>query len=56
MFQVRPYIEDNVAPQTIIRAFRTASQLALNKVKEIAMPIGSTQSERFVFFNNMFHL
>lgn len=38
--EVRSYIEDGVAPQTIIKGFRTASQMCVNKIKEIAVPIG----------------
>lgn len=35
--QVKPYVEEGLHPQIIIRAFRTATQLAVNKIKEIAV-------------------
>lgn len=37
--QLKPYVEEGLHPQTIIRAFRTATQLAVKKVKEIAVTI-----------------
>merc|ERR1712002_475014 len=37
--QLKPYVEEGLHPQTIIRAFRTATNLAVNKIKEIAVPV-----------------
>ncbi|XP_009696613.1 PREDICTED: T-complex protein 1 subunit eta isoform X2 [Cariama cristata] len=37
--QVKPYVEEGLHPQIIIRAFRTATQLAVNKIKDIAVTV-----------------
>lgn len=37
--EVKPYIEDGVPPQAIIKGLRKASELAINKVKELAVHI-----------------
>uniref|UniRef100_A0A3Q2ZYM3 T-complex protein 1 subunit eta n=1 Tax=Kryptolebias marmoratus TaxID=37003 RepID=A0A3Q2ZYM3_KRYMA len=37
--QLKPYVEEGLHPQTIIRAFRTATNLAVNKIKEIAVSV-----------------
>ncbi|XP_043953319.1 T-complex protein 1 subunit eta [Gambusia affinis] len=37
--QLKPYVEDGLHPQTIIRAFRTATNLAVSKIKEIAVSV-----------------
>ncbi|KAJ8332160.1 hypothetical protein SKAU_G00428400 [Synaphobranchus kaupii] len=37
--QVKPYVEEGLHPQTIIRAFRTATQLAVKKIREIAVTV-----------------
>nr|XP_012417210.1 PREDICTED: T-complex protein 1 subunit eta isoform X2 [Odobenus rosmarus divergens] len=37
--QVKPYVEEGLHPQIIIRAFRTATQLAVNKIREIAVTV-----------------
>lgn len=37
--QLKPYVEEGVHPQTIIRAFRTATHLAVKKTREIAITI-----------------
>uniref|UniRef100_A0A8C3AQV4 T-complex protein 1 subunit eta n=1 Tax=Cyclopterus lumpus TaxID=8103 RepID=A0A8C3AQV4_CYCLU len=37
--QLKSYVEDGLHPQTIIRAFRTATHLAVNKIKEIAVSV-----------------
>uniref|UniRef100_A0A8B9IZM7 T-complex protein 1 subunit eta n=1 Tax=Amazona collaria TaxID=241587 RepID=A0A8B9IZM7_9PSIT len=37
--QVKPYAEEGLHPQIIIRAFRTATQLAVNKIKDIAVSV-----------------
>lgn len=35
--QVKPFIEENVHPQVIVRSFRKATQMALAKVKEVSV-------------------
>lgn len=37
--EAKPFIEDGVHPQNLIRSFRTASYLAVEKVKELAVSI-----------------
>lgn len=37
--QVKTFVEDNVHPQVIIRAYRKATQLAMDKIKEIAVRV-----------------
>uniref|UniRef100_A0A665UNZ8 T-complex protein 1 subunit eta n=1 Tax=Echeneis naucrates TaxID=173247 RepID=A0A665UNZ8_ECHNA len=37
--QLKPYVEEGLHPQTIIRAFRNATNLAVNKIKEIAVSV-----------------
>ncbi|XP_064600236.1 T-complex protein 1 subunit eta-like [Liolophura sinensis] len=37
--QAKPYIEEGVHPQIIVRAFRKAAHLAVEKIKEIAVKI-----------------
>ncbi|XP_075704761.1 T-complex protein 1 subunit eta [Rhinoderma darwinii] len=37
--QVKSYVEEGLHPQVIIRAFRTATQLAVSKIKEIAITV-----------------
>ncbi|KAK5608419.1 T-complex protein 1 subunit eta [Crenichthys baileyi] len=37
--QLKAYVEEGLHPQTIIRAFRTATNLAVSKIKEIAVPV-----------------
>ncbi|PIK48045.1 putative T-complex protein 1 subunit eta isoform X1 [Apostichopus japonicus] len=37
--QVKTFVEDNVHPQVIVRAYRKATQLALEKIDEIAFSI-----------------
>lgn len=39
--QCKPYVEEGVHPQVIIRAYRKATQLALAKVKEMSVKINS---------------
>lgn len=42
--QCKPYVEEGVHPQVIIRAYRKATQLALAKVKEMSVKINSTNA------------
>lgn len=37
--QLKPYVEEGLHPQTIIRAFRTATNLAVSKIKDIAVSV-----------------
>lgn len=37
--QLKPYVEEGLHPQTIIRAFRTATNLAVAKIKEISVSV-----------------
>lgn len=37
--QLKPYVEEGLHPQTIIRAFRSATNLAVNKIKEISVSV-----------------
>ncbi|XP_033098419.1 T-complex protein 1 subunit eta-like [Anneissia japonica] len=43
--QVKVYVEDNVHPQVIVRAYRKATQLAVEKIKEIAVKINKKDNE-----------
>jgi len=45
--EVKSYIEEGVSPQVIIKGFRKASQLAINKVKELAVPIEKSNPDEF---------
>jgi len=45
--EVKSYIEEGVSPQIIIKGFRRASQLAINKVKELAVPIEKSNPDEF---------
>uniref|UniRef100_A0ACB8E9B3 T-complex protein 1 subunit eta n=1 Tax=Sphaerodactylus townsendi TaxID=933632 RepID=A0ACB8E9B3_9SAUR len=45
--QIKPYIEEGLHPQIIIRAFRTATQLAVRKIQTIAVTIKKTDFEEF---------
>jgi len=45
--EVKSYIEEGVSPQIIIKGFRKASQLAINKVKEMAVPIEKSNPTEF---------
>lgn len=44
--QVKPFVEDNVHPQVIVRAYRKATILALDKIKEIAVHIPKENPEQ----------
>ncbi|KAG0625411.1 hypothetical protein M758_2G052800 [Ceratodon purpureus] len=45
--EAKPFIEDGVHPQLIIRAFRTAANLVVRKVKELAISIeGKSMTEK----------
>ncbi|WAR22521.1 TCPH-like protein [Mya arenaria] len=43
--QAKPYIDEAVHPQVVIRAFRRAAALAVDKVKELAMQIKKNDPE-----------
>uniref|UniRef100_A0A7N8X396 T-complex protein 1 subunit eta n=1 Tax=Mastacembelus armatus TaxID=205130 RepID=A0A7N8X396_9TELE len=44
--QLKPYVEEGLHPQTIIRAFRTATNLAVNKIKEVAVSVKKEDKEQ----------
>lgn len=37
--EVKPFIEEGLSPQTVIKGFRNACVLAVNKIKEIAVVV-----------------
>jgi len=43
--EAKSFLEDGINPQTIIRGFRRASQLALDKLKELAVDLGDKTPE-----------
>jgi len=43
--QVKPFIEDGVHPQVIVRAFRRATHLAVQKIKEIAVQVNKENAQ-----------
>uniref|UniRef100_A0A6I8QY20 T-complex protein 1 subunit eta n=1 Tax=Xenopus tropicalis TaxID=8364 RepID=A0A6I8QY20_XENTR len=45
MKQVKPYVEEGLHPQIIIRAYRTATQLAVGKIREIAVTVKKEDKE-----------
>ncbi|KAH8835632.1 chaperonin Cpn60/TCP-1 family [Flagelloscypha sp. PMI_526] len=45
--EVRPLIEEGVSPHIILKGFRTASQLALERIKQIQVTIDKSDSEQF---------
>ncbi|XP_075202055.1 T-complex protein 1 subunit eta [Anomaloglossus baeobatrachus] len=45
MKQVKPYVEEGLHPQVIIRAYRTATQLAVSKIKELAVTVKKEDKE-----------
>ncbi|KAI9104542.1 chaperonin Cpn60/TCP-1 family [Phlyctochytrium arcticum] len=45
--EIKPYVDEGVAPQTIIKGFRRASTLAVNRVKELAISVERTNEAEF---------
>lgn len=45
--EVKGYIEDGVSPHVIIKGYRNAARLAINKVKELAIQINKDNQEEF---------
>ena len=43
--EVKGYIEDGVSPHVIIKGYRNAARLAINKVKELAVKINKENKE-----------
>ncbi|KAG8546561.1 hypothetical protein GDO81_018643 [Engystomops pustulosus] len=43
--QVKPYVEEGLHAQVIIRAFRTATQLAVGKIKDLAVTVKKEDKE-----------
>ena len=46
--QLRPYIEEGVHPQVVIRAMRKGTKMAVDKIKEIAVQVGHNDSRCLV--------
>ncbi|GAA6029621.1 hypothetical protein JCM8097_000967 [Rhodosporidiobolus ruineniae] len=47
MREARPFIEDGVSPHVIIKAYRKAAELAIARIKELAVTVESTNEEDF---------
>lgn len=45
--EIRSYVEEGVNPQVIIKGYRRAAQLAINKVKEIAVSVERKDENEF---------
>ncbi|KAJ3321688.1 T-complex protein 1 subunit eta [Boothiomyces sp. JEL0866] len=45
--EIKNYIEEGVSPQTIVKGFRKASVLAINKIKEIAVGVDRSDEKEF---------
>ena len=45
MKNCKPFVEDNVHPQVIVRGLRKATQLALQKLREIAVKVKKNDPE-----------
>jgi len=45
--EIKGYVEEGVSPHVIIKGYRKAAILAINKVKEIAIKIERTNEEQF---------
>ena len=45
--QAKPFIEENVAPQIIIKAYRLAAELAANRIDTLAVPIPRDQVNEY---------
>mmetsp|Transcript_13143 Transcript_13143/g.32229 ORF Transcript_13143/g.32229 Transcript_13143/m.32229 type:complete len:543 (-) Transcript_13143:104-1732(-) len=44
---VKPFVEDGVHPQILIKGFKTASAMALKKIDELAVRVDKKDSEKF---------
>lgn len=45
--QAKPFIEENVAPQVIIKAYRLAAELASTRISSLAVPIPRQHAEEY---------
>ncbi|KAF9056018.1 chaperonin Cpn60/TCP-1 family [Panaeolus papilionaceus] len=45
--EVRGFIEEGISPHIIMKGFRQASQLALDKIKELQIPVVKSDPEQF---------
>ncbi|KAJ3161484.1 T-complex protein 1 subunit eta [Geranomyces michiganensis] len=45
--EIKSYVDEGVAPQTIIKGFRRASVLAVNKIKELAVTVERADEKEF---------
>ena len=43
--QCKPFVEEGVHPRVIIRSFRKATQLALEKIKELSVGVAKENKE-----------
>ena len=43
--QCKPFVEEGVHPRVIIKSFRRATQLALEKIKELSVSVGKENKE-----------
>ncbi len=43
--QCKPFVEEGVHPRVIIKAFRKATQLAVDKIKELSVQISKDKTE-----------
>lgn len=47
MKEAKPYIEDGLHPQTIMKGFRTATVLLVKKIKELAVTVNKDNADEF---------
>ncbi|XP_014661724.1 PREDICTED: T-complex protein 1 subunit eta-like [Priapulus caudatus] len=45
--QAKPFVEDNVHPQIIVKSYRKAANMAVLKIKELAVPVKKDNLEEF---------
>ncbi|KAG0175988.1 T-complex protein 1 subunit eta [Apophysomyces sp. BC1034] len=48
--EVKGYIEEGVSPHVIIKGYRNAARLAINKIKELAIKVDRANEEEFLDF------
>merc|ERR1719305_2014343 len=44
--QCKPFVEEGVHPRVIIKSFRKATQLAVDKIKDLSVRIGDKDTEK----------
>lgn len=50
--EAKPYVEDGLHPQTIIKGYRTATQLLVKKIKELAIKVNKDNEGTPLFGRN----